>query len=48
MAANVLWPEAVGPDPRDVPFVGDVNGDGKADIILFAQGEGKVYVSLAN
>ena len=30
-----------------LPFVGDANGDGKADIIVFAQGEGKVYVSLA-
>ena len=47
MAANVLWPEAVRTDAKDVPFVGDANGDGKADIILFAQGEGKVYVSLA-
>jgi len=27
--------------------LGDVNGDGKADIIIFAQQEGKVYVSLA-
>jgi hypothetical protein len=28
-------------------MLGDVNGDGKADIIIFAQSEGKVYVSLA-
>jgi hypothetical protein len=45
MASNVLWPESVAPLPTDVPFVGDVNGDKKADIIVFAQGEGKVYVS---
>ena len=47
LAANVLWPEIVLPDARDKPFVGDVDGDGRADIIVFAQGEGKVYVSLA-
>jgi hypothetical protein len=47
MADNVLWRESVAPNSTDVPFVGDVNGDGKADIIVFAQGEGKVYVSLA-
>jgi hypothetical protein len=28
----------------DQPFPGDVNGDGKAELILFRQGEGKVYV----
>ena len=37
---------AVAPLATDVPFVGDANGDGKADIVIFAQGEGKVYVSL--
>ena len=47
MAANVLWPQQVLFDGRDVPFTGDANGDGKADVIVFAQGEGKVYVSLA-
>ena len=46
MAANVLWPEAVAPDARDRVEVGDVDGDGRADIVIFAQGEGKVYVSL--
>jgi hypothetical protein len=47
MAANVLWPEAVAPDARDRVEVGDADGDGRADIVIFAQGEGKVYVSLA-
>ena len=47
MGPNVLWPEEVTPDAKDKPFVGDVNGDGKADVIVIAQGQGKVYVSLA-
>jgi hypothetical protein len=47
MGPNVLWPSIVTPGAKDKPFVGDVNGDGKADVIVFAQGEGKVYVSLA-
>jgi hypothetical protein len=47
MDDNVLWPEAVAPLPGDVPWVGDFDGDGQADIVYFAQGEGKVYVSLA-
>jgi len=44
----VLWPQPVLFDSRDVPFTGDANGDGKADVIVFAQGEGKVYVSLGS
>jgi hypothetical protein len=47
MAENVLWPETVTHAATDRPFTGDVNGDGRADVIVFAQGEGKVYVSLA-
>ena len=49
MAANVLWPQAVAPllGSGDTVYVGDVNGDGHDDIIIFAQKEGKVYVSLA-
>ena len=49
MGPNVLWPEPVAPDlgAGDTVAVGDVNGDGRADVIIFAQGEGKVYVSLA-
>jgi hypothetical protein len=47
MGPNELWRVVVAPDAKDKPFVGDVNGDGKADIIVFAQSEGKVYVSIA-
>jgi hypothetical protein len=47
MGESVLWPEPVSPQPSDKTFTGDVNGDGKADIITFAQAEGRVYVSLA-
>jgi hypothetical protein len=46
MTDNVLWPEEIAPLKTDRPFVGDVNGDGKDDIVVFAQSEGKVYVSL--
>jgi hypothetical protein len=48
MAPNVLWPQIVIYDAKDKAFVGDVNGDGRADIIIFAQGQGKVYVSLGS
>ena len=49
MAGNVLWAEAVAPllGAGDNVYTGDVNGDRKADIIIFAQKEGKVFVSLA-
>ena len=49
MGGHVLWPEAVAPHlgSGDTVEVGDVNGDGKADIIIFDQTEGKVFVSLA-
>jgi hypothetical protein len=47
MGPSVEWRELVVFADTDKPFVGDVNGDGKADVIVFAQAEGKVYVSLA-
>ena len=34
MGPSVLWPETIAPSATEVPFVGDLNGDGKA---VFAQ-----------
>ena len=50
LADSVLWGEAVAPllGAGDSVFLGDVNGDGKADLIIFAQKEGRVFVSLAS
>ena len=31
----------------DLPFLGDANGDGREDIIVFSQSEGKVHVRLS-
>ena len=47
MGPNVLWPQEVAQLSSDTKYVGDVNGGGKADIIVFDQNEGKVYISLA-
>ena len=46
MGPSELWPETVLSDANDVPFAGDANGDGRADVIVFARSQGKVYVSL--
>jgi hypothetical protein len=48
MGENVLWPEPVAPHEADRPFVGDVDGDGKSDVIVFAQSEGRVHVSMGH
>ncbi len=37
MGPNVLWPVIVTPEAKDVPFVGDVNGDRRDDSIVFDQ-----------
>jgi hypothetical protein len=47
MGPNVLWVnEGLYYTSTDRPFVGDVNGDGKADVILFRQVPGKVEIVL--
>ena len=47
MGPNVQGPAKVRVDNGDRVFVADVNGDRTADVVVFAQAEGKVYVSLA-
>ena len=47
MAPNVLGPQKVRLEASDRVFVGDVNGDRTADVIVFAQATGKVYVAVA-
>jgi hypothetical protein len=46
LSDNVVWTESFCASSSDVPFTGDVNGDGRDDLIGFYQGEGKVYVLL--
>ena len=47
MGPNVLVHNNVAPADTDLPFVGDVNGDGKVDIIVFKQAQGEVRVILS-
>ncbi len=46
MSENYLVTSDFPETSTDQPFLGDANGDGKADLFLFRQGEGKVYVML--
>ncbi len=47
MSENYLWAQnfqsGMG---ADLPFAGDVNGDGMADLISFRQSEGRAYIAL--
>jgi len=47
MAPNILLYEDISSADTDLPFVGDANGDGLDDIIVFCQGEGEVWVELS-
>ena len=47
MGPNMLWHETIRLFPADDPQVADVNGDERADVVIFARSEGRVYVSLA-
>jgi hypothetical protein len=46
LSSNYMWAENFASSSSDVPFAGDVNGDGKADLINFHQSQGQVYVLL--
>ncbi len=46
MSENRLAASGFPSGPTDLPFTADFNGDGKADLVVFRQGEGKVYVQL--
>jgi hypothetical protein len=45
ISENFMWTESFDGSEHDVRYVGDVNADGKADLITFSQDEGKVYVA---
>ncbi len=45
---SVLWLGKIGDNSDDVLKAGDVNADGKCDLILFSRRVGKVYVALSN
>jgi hypothetical protein len=46
LSSNYMWAENFASSSSDVSFAGDVNGDGKADLIDFHQSQGQVYVLL--
>ncbi len=47
MSDNYLLASGFPSSSFDQPFLADVNADGKADLVLFRQSEGKVYVLLS-
>jgi hypothetical protein len=47
MSDNELWNDQLANKSGNVPFAADVNGDDKADLIIFRQSEGTVFTSLA-
>jgi PKD repeat protein len=47
MSDNELWNDQLENKSGNVPFAADVNGDDKADLIVFRQSEGTVFTSLA-
>jgi len=47
MEESRLWHEGLVAEPPDCVRLGDVDGDGRTDVVVFARAEGKVYVSLA-
>jgi hypothetical protein len=48
MTQETVWVNSIGSSSTDVLASGDVNGDGRDDMICFARTEGKVYVALSN